>query len=144
MVLRFGLAFLAAQALGGCALTLPGMGTGVDDAATGSIKPSAARVLTNSLSKDLDEEDTRRAMGALAIAVDPQGNGETVRWDNPQSKASGSFTPVALAYPTAQSVCRVFLARIEAPSASQSIQGTACRDKKGEWAITDTQPWKKS
>ena len=66
----------------------------------------------------LDEEDRRRALGALAIALDPQGNGASVHWDNPVSKAHGSVTPVGFAYPSNDLICRDFQAQFDtAPDA---------------------------
>jgi surface antigen len=117
---------------------------GIDDAPTGSITKAAAPASPSPLSKNLDDEDWRRAQGAMSIALDPQGNGETVTWDNPQTKAKGAFTPVAFAYPANDSICRAFLARIEAVSQSETLQGTACRAKNGDWAITESRPWRKA
>ena len=60
------------------------------------------------LSGALDSEDQRRAIAALSTALDPQGSGTSVNWDNPQSGAKGSFTPVGQAYPLEGKICRAF------------------------------------
>ena len=91
----------------------------------------------------LDAEDWRRAQAALATALDPQGNGSAVNWDNPDSGAKGSFVPVGKAYPLDGQVCRAFLAEIERKGQDRSLRGTACADRSGEWAVTEVNPWKK-
>ncbi|HUI19754.1 MAG TPA: RT0821/Lpp0805 family surface protein [Methylocella sp.] len=92
---------------------------------------------------DLDAEDWRRAKAALSTALDPQGNGSLVGWENPDSGNRGSFTPVGRAYPQNSGICRVFLAELDRKGDAQSIQGTACSDKGGEWTIAEAKPWKK-
>ena len=116
------------QALGGCAMSLGGALGGVDSEPTGSIS-TAAKPAPPSLPAALDEEDRRRALGALAIALDPQGNGTTVRWDNPISKAHGSVTPAGFAYPSNDLVCRGFSAEFDATAFAEAARGVACRDK---------------
>jgi surface antigen len=98
----------------------------------------------NPLSRALDSEDWRRAKAALSTAVDPQGNGETVNWDNPQTGAKGSFVAVAAAYPSDDGICRAFISNVSAKDAAESLQGTACRDKLGEWSLSNVRPWKRA
>jgi surface antigen len=130
---------LTALALSGCSVSMPlsPFGKNGEDV-TGSIAKS------NPLSRALDSEDWRRAKAALSTALDPQGNGETVNWDNPQSGAKGSFVAVAQAYPSEDGICRAFISNISAKEASESLQGTACRDKLGDWTLSDVRPWKRS
>ena len=126
-----------AIALGGCATAIPlpsFMGLGND--VTGSIPPPSA-----ALSPFLDQEDWRRAKGALGIALDPQGNGAAVSWDNPRSGARGSFTPVADAKAVDDKICRAFLAEVGGAAPARSLQGAACRDKAGDWTLGDVKPW---
>ena len=132
-------ACLVALALSGCSVSMPlsAFGKNGEDV-SGSIAKS------NPLSRALDSEDWRRAKAALSTALDPQGNGETVNWDNPQSGAKGSFVAVAQAYPSEDGICRAFISNISAKEASESLQGTACRDKLGDWTLSDVRPWKRS
>ena len=125
------------QALGGCTLITP-MG-GADPEPTGSIAaaPTKPRAF---LPATLDEEDRRRALGALAIALDPQGNGAPVRWDNPVSKARGTVTPAGFAYPENDLVCRAFSAQFETSAGAQAQRGAACRDKNAQWIVSDLRP----
>jgi surface antigen len=137
-LLRFGTAFVVASCLAGCATVFP-LPAFIDrEDVTGSIaKP------VSPLSKKLDAEDWRRAIAALGVALDPQGNGKTVAWDNPQSGLKGSFVPVGDAYPREDRICRAFLAEVGAPGADPK-QGTGCRDKAGEWSVGDIKPWKRT
>lgn len=131
-------ACLTALTLGGCSVSMPMSPFGKSgNVITGSIaKP-------NPLSRILDNEDWRRAKAALSTALDPQGNGETVNWDNPQTGAKGSFVAVAQAYPSDDGVCRAFISNINVKEAAESLQGTACRDKLGEWSLSNVRPWKR-
>ncbi|MGH6862973.1 MAG: RT0821/Lpp0805 family surface protein [Methylocella sp.] len=126
--------------LAGCSIALPIsplMPPGAKDDAAGAVSKS-------SLAGLLDAEDWRRAKAALSTALDPQGNGLLVGWDNPDSGDKGSFTPVGKPYPLAAGICRVFLAEVDRKGDAQALQGTACSDKRGEWTIAEAKPWKKT
>lgn len=134
-----GFAVLAAVASSGCSISMP-MSSLVahnEEDVTGSI----SRPL---FAEPLGTEDVRRAKAAMTTALDPQGSGTKVAWDNPDSGAKGTFVPVGKAYPENERVCRAFLAEIDAKTSEKSMQGTACADKDGNWSVTDTKPWKKS
>jgi surface antigen len=105
---------------------------------TGSIQKQ-----TPELARGLDVEDKRRASAALATALDPQGEGGSVTWENPPTGAKGGFTPVGQAYPTDGKICRAFLAEVAVKDAPERLQGTACREKTNEWTITEVKPWHK-
>lgn len=130
---------LTALALSGCSVSMPLSPFGkTGDDVTGGIAKS------NPLSRALDSEDWRRAKAALSTALDPQGNGETVNWDNPQTGAKGSFVAVAQAYPSDDGICRAFISNISTKDAPESLQGTACRDKLGDWNLSNLRPWKRA
>lgn len=117
---------------------------GVDYQATGSIRKSEAPA-ASPLSRKLDVEDWRRARAALATALDPQGNGSAVAWDNPQSGRRGSFIPVAAPYPADGQVCRAFIAKIDAVPDKEVVQGAACRVAgTDDWDVKDLKPFKQS
>lgn len=137
-LVRFCMIFAAASCLGGCATVFPLPAFISREDVTGSIaKP------VSPLSKRLDVEDWRRASAALGVALDPQGNGAMVTWDNPQSGMKGSFVPVGDAYPREDKICRAFISELGAPG-SDAVQGTGCREKGGEWLVRDVKPWKKA
>ena len=130
------------QGLAGCAVATPLEG-GIDTQPTGSISaPPPQGDAASHLPAALDEEDRRRVLGALAIALDPQGNGASVRWDNPMSKAQGDITPIGFAYPSKDLICRRFSARFEIPAGAHVEEGSACRDKNAQWKIAELQPAK--
>ncbi len=125
----------------GCSVAIPVAGFSAEDKddVTGSIAKPASP-----LSHVLNEEDWRRAYAAMSVALDPQGNGAAVHWDNPESKVKGSFTPVALAYPHEDKICRAFVADVLTPESAQQLQGLGCRDKQGNWDVSGVKPWKKA
>jgi surface antigen len=106
---------------------------------TSSITPKPA----SPLSPELSDEDWRRAKGALAVALDPQGGGASVSWDNPDTDIKGNFAPVGQPFVNSDEICRAFLATLTVRTAATSLQGTACRPSGGEWAIKDVKPWRK-
>jgi surface antigen len=104
---------------------------------TGSVAPRIA----SPLSPSLDEEDWRRAKAALGVALDPQGPGTVVSWDNPGSGVKGQFTPTGAPYVKNDEICRAFSAHLGG-SASASLVGHACRPSGGDWAIGEVRPAK--
>jgi surface antigen len=151
---RCALSALFALMAAGCSLTLPfedrGSALQADPEVTGSIAPRAPREpelqpgQLSPFSPQLDAEDWRRQRAALATALDPQGNGGNVRWDNPDSGARGSFSPVGNAFLIKHDICRIFIASVALKAPEQMFQGSACRNAPGEWLVRDIQPWKKS
>lgn len=143
-------ALLLALVSAGCSISFPIMGLsskGEDEVAltTSSVLPSREAVASGPLSAlapDLGPEDWRRAEGAMALALDPQGNGAPVSWDNAQSGMKGTFTPVGGPFLKADEICRAFLASMALQSGQVKLQGTACRPSGGEWSVKDARPWK--
>jgi surface antigen len=126
-----------AFALAGCSFSSSVIGfTDEEPEVTGSI---ASKPVT--LSPALNEEDWRRAKAALGVALDPQGPGTLVSWDNPQSAMKGHFKPTGAPYVKNDEICRDFDADLGGP-ASASLQGSACRPSGGEWAIKEIKPAK--
>ncbi len=122
-------------AVGGCALSVPiaspsNANAATEDDATGAI-PAAP------LQRLLGPEDWRRAKAALATALDPQGDGSPVNWDNPQSGVKGSFAAMGKAYPSDARICRRFKTEIDRKTGGVTMQGLACADKNGEWTIAE-------
>ena len=100
--------------------------------------------MASPLSSALDSEDWRRAQSALSVALDPQGNGAAVNWDNPKSGMKGSFIPAGDAVPAGEKICRPFSAELGGSTPSEHLLGVGCRDKAGEWTIDDVKPAKKA
>ena len=124
------------HALGACSLTMPIGAMGSDDDVTGSIgKPAPV------LSPKLNGEDWRRAQSALGLAVDPQGNGAPVSWDNPESGMKGNFVAAGPLYLLENRVCRSFVATLNTATPNVQLQGSSCRLGPNEWMINEIKPW---
>jgi len=116
-----------ASGAGACSFPLPSLLSGEET--TGSVRPKAG----SPLSPELGVEDWRRAKGAMAVALDPQGSGSPVTWDNPDTGFKGTFTPVGQPFVKGDEICRAFLAGLSGQATSSSLQGTAadCRARSG-------------
>jgi surface antigen len=105
-------------------------------------EPAPEPLVTGSIAKrpasfgsDLGEEDWRRARAALGVALDPQGNGRPVKWDNPETSLRGTINPTGLPYVAHDEICRDFLATVIAPERSRFVRGTGCRLSGGPWEL---------
>lgn len=88
-----------------------------------------------SFGRDLDGEDWRRAHAALSVALDPQGNGRPVKWENPETAMRGSVNPTGLPYVAGDEICRDFLATVVGGATSRFVRGTGCKPSGGEWEL---------
>ncbi|MEH3147289.1 MAG: RT0821/Lpp0805 family surface protein [Methylobacterium frigidaeris] len=111
-----------------------------EPAATGSLGPVAPR----SFGPDLSTEDWRRAHAALGVALDPQGNGQPVKWDNPDSGMRGMVNPTGSPYVRNDEICRNFLASVVGPSGQRFVRGTGCRPSGGAWELKSLKVSKKT
>ncbi len=123
-----------ALAASGCSLNL-GIVTLQDTETTGSIsKP------VSPLSPRLNDEDWRRAQAALVLAVDPQGNGAPVGWDNPESGHKGRFVAAGPLFLMENRICRPFSAEVIAKGEESQLRGNSCRLGPNEWVIREVRP----
>lgn len=126
----------AAHNLAGCSLSFPIAPLTQADEVTGSDSPVPFGRL-------LDEEDRRREKAALSTALDPQGDGATVRWDNDKSGTKGAITAVGRAYTSDGQICRAFLGDIAREALHRTVQGTACAVAAGDWQMREAKPFSK-
>lgn len=131
-----GAAFSAAVLLTGCSQPLllfrgkPTPAAAVEEPlTTGSIETP------RTFGPDLNGEDWRRAQAALTVALDPQGNGRPVKWDNPDSGMHGSVNPTGLPYVADDRICRNFLASVIGGDKSRFVRGTGCKPSGGDWTL---------
>ena len=141
--MRLLAALFVALAQGACSIAMPSSPRGESFVADASDVTGSIRKPSPELARGLDAEDKRRAVAALATALDPQSEGAAVNWDNPQTGAKGNFTPVGQAYPLDGRVCRAFLAEVATKEAQERLQGTACREKAIEWTLLEVKPWRR-
>jgi surface antigen len=128
-------------ALSGCSVSMPiGSFFGEDETPpTASVEPATKTIpITGqpSLTPSMDGEDTRRSQSALALALDPEGNGVPVNWDNPQSGAKGSFRSTSDFYLAGNQLCRKFKADFDRSGQASAYEGSACRAGPQNWVIT--------
>lgn len=110
---------------------------GGDVETTGSIIPGIElRSQTDAL-PTLDEEDWRRARSAMSLALDPQGPGTLVGWDNPDTGKKGSFVPDGAPFVEKNDICRAFIAEFISSNVMQPYIGKSCRISGEEWRIVE-------
>ncbi len=120
-----------ALAAAGCSVAFPLSGMQTDDTPTGSIDRTASL-----LSPSPGRDDLRRARAAMAVALDPQGDGARAAWRDPQSGAHGAFAAAGPPYADHDRVCRRFTGEVApAGGAERRLTGSACRDGDGSWAM---------
>ena len=122
---------------GGCSMSRPDNGlakTGNDF--TGSLGPPGTAVPTDS-----DLAFTRNAASDVLTKGDKDASQP---WENPETGARGSVTPLAQAYTSEGRTCRDFLASYVNGSTESWLQGAACQTGHGLWEIHTLKPWKQS
>ena len=65
-------------------------------------------------------------------------------WENPETGARGSVTPLAQAYSSDGRTCRDFLASYVNGRSESWLQGAACQSNQGRWEIHSLKPWRQS
>ncbi len=117
--------------------------TKADDRAdvTGSITP----VLRSHDDTNLTDSDLALARNAASDVLTRGQKDASQPWENPETGARGSVTPLATTYTSEGRTCRDFLASYVRGGNEGWLQGEACRDGKGEaWEIRNMKPWKRS
>ena len=64
-------------------------------------------------------------------------------WENPETGARGSVTPLAQAYSSEGRTCRDFLASYVNGRSESWLQGAACKSGQGRWEIHTLKPWRR-
>jgi surface antigen len=130
-------------AVGACSMANP-LGSltarNQDDKPTGSIAPVKAIA---DAAAQLQDSDLAVARDAATVALD-QGSDATAPWENPETGARGTVTPIASAYSQGGAECRDFLASYVRDKAESWLQGEACRNAFGHWEVRNFRPWKRA
>jgi hypothetical protein len=135
-----------ALACGGCSFQLGSMfgGETRDDTKvphTGSLAtPPEAPKLASATGAESDIA-LRAAASALFASSEPNAS---VPWENPNTGARGTVTPIADAYTQSGVTCRDFLASYIQASSENWLQGEACRAQQGKWEVRSLKPWIRS
>jgi surface antigen len=102
---------------------------------TGALKPA---------DKPPTESDLAFARNAASDVLTRGGKDFSQPWENPETGARGSVTPIAAAYTAEGRTCRDFLASYVNGRSEAWMQGGACKSEHGRWEIHTLKPWKKS
>ena len=104
------------------------------DTTTGSIGHTAERQPT--------ESDLAFARTAASDVLTKGGKDSSQPWENPQTGARGSVTPLSQAYSADDGrTCRDFLASYVNGRTESWLQGAACKSGRGRWEIQAIKPW---
>ena len=106
-----------------------------DGEATGALGQGAEKPPT--------EADLAFARNAASDVLTKGGKDFSQPWENPQTGARGSVTPIAAAYTSEGRTCRDFLASYVNGRSEAWMQGGACKSDHGQWEIHTLKPWKK-
>ena len=104
---------------------------------TGSITPPAAPPVPT-------ESDLAFARTAASDVLTKGDKDSSQPWENPETGARGSVTPLSQAYASDDGrTCRDFLASYVKGRAESWLQGAACKGGQGRWEIQTLRPWKR-
>jgi surface antigen len=106
-----------------------------DGLVTGSIAPA---MLTGD---GLDDSDLAFARNAASDVLTKGDKNASQPWENPQTGARGSVTPLASAYSPDGRICRDFLASFVKGDTESWLEGEACQGSEGRWEIRTMRPW---
>jgi surface antigen len=101
---------------------------------------------TGSVSVLPPESDLVFAKAAASEVLGRGGKDASTSWENPQSGARGTVTPIATAYAHPQDgrLCRDFLASYVKAGTESWLQGEACQSRQGRtWEVRVLKPWKR-
>ncbi|HEY1475242.1 MAG TPA: RT0821/Lpp0805 family surface protein [Pseudolabrys sp.] len=133
-----------ALAGGGCSISgsrLDSIFASVDNSgSTGSVTPP--------LGTKTDDElppagDLAYARAAASDVLARGRKDDSAPWENPQTGARGTVTPIAAAYTQDGLTCRDFLASYVQGRSQSWMQGEACKQGKS-WEVRALKPWKRS
>jgi surface antigen len=136
---------MLAGSAGGCAFSyqLDSMFRKTDDKVetTGVLRSGAAN---QGSGPDMAEADLAIARAAASEVLASGGKDASLPWENPQTGARGTVTPIASAYNQDGFVCRDFLASYDKNGAESWIRGEACRLHKGRWEVRTLKRWQRT
>ena len=128
---------------GGCSFPLGFMfdkNKGDASDVTGSIGP----IVRVSDDTNLTDADMALARNAASDILSRGAKDASQPWENPETGARGSVTPLANTYSYEGRVCRDFLASYVRGTSEGWLQGEACQQGHGPWEIRQMKPWKRS
>ena len=129
---------LIAVSAGGCSMSRPdnAFARMDENEVTGSLGTAQAE---RSAPTDGDLAFARNAASDVLTKGDKDSSQP---WENPETGARGSVTPLARAYFADGHTCRDFLASYVNGQTERWLQGEACQSSQGRWEIHTLKPWK--
>jgi surface antigen len=107
-----------------------------DKEVTGSIGPAQPPAPTDT--------DLAFARTAASDVLTKGSKDSSQPWENPETGARGSVTPLAQAYSSEDGrTCRDFLASYVNGRSESWLQGAACKAGHGRWEIHTLKPWRR-
>ena len=90
------------------------------------------------------ESDLAFARNAASDVLTKGDKDSSQPWENPETGARGSVTPLAQAYSSSNGrTCRDFLASYVNGRSESWLQGAACQSGHGRWEIHTLRPWRR-
>jgi surface antigen len=89
------------------------------------------------------EGDLAFARNAASDVLTKGDKDSSQPWENPETGARGSVTPLAEAYSSEGRICRDFLASYVNGHSENWLQGAACQSGQGRWEIHSLKPWRR-
>jgi surface antigen len=91
------------------------------------------------------ETDLAFARNAASDVLTKGDKDSSQPWQNPETGARGSVTPLAAVYAAEDGrTCRDFLASYVNGKTENWLQGSACHSGNGRWQIHTLKPWRQS
>jgi surface antigen len=120
---------------GGCSLSRPDAYAKMNADVTGTLRKQAATPVPT-------ESDLAFARTAASDVLTKGDKDSSQPWENPETGARGSVTPLSQAYSAEDGrTCRDFLASYVNGRAESWLQGAACKAGRGRWEIHTIKPW---
>jgi surface antigen len=115
----------------------------------GAFAKMEAKEVTGSIATPMSppvptESDLALARTAASDVLTKGDKDSSQPWENPETGARGSVTPLAQAYSSEDGrTCRDFLASYVNGRSESWLQGAACKGGQGRWEIHTLKPWKR-
>ena len=125
---------------GGCSMSRTGSAFAKmdDNVVTGSVAAAPANGPAPT------ESDLAFARNAASDVLTKGDKDSSQPWENPETGARGSVTPLAQAYSSSDGrTCRDFLASYVNGRSESWLQGAACQSGQGRWEIHTLKPWRR-
>lgn len=119
------------------ALTGSQFGSGKGKLASVAVGALAGAWLGSEAGKSLDKADKAYAQRTAQDALEYNRTNQPSTWNNPDSKASGTFTPTKTIQTADGTNCREYETTIVIDGKTEKATGTACRQPDGSWRVVN-------